>query len=57
LLWINIVIKMQKENEVKEYLRTSPRFQDTLPEEQMTLSQLLSRYEQYEDAMKLGYSP
>ncbi|CAC9458388.1 hypothetical protein [uncultured Gammaproteobacteria bacterium] len=55
LLWINIVIKMQKENEVKEYLRTSPRFQDALPEEQMTLSQLLSRYEQYEDAMKLGY--
>jgi thioredoxin-like negative regulator of GroEL len=27
LLWINTLIKTQKENEVKEYLRTSPRFQ------------------------------
>jgi hypothetical protein len=33
----------------------TPRFQDALPEEQMRLSRLLSRYEQYEDAMKLGY--
>jgi thioredoxin-like negative regulator of GroEL len=55
LLWINTLIKTQKENEVKEYLRTSPRFQDALPEEQMRLSRLLSRYEQYEDARQFFY--
>jgi hypothetical protein len=30
LLWIDTLIRMQKENKVKEYLRTSPRFQDAL---------------------------
>jgi hypothetical protein len=38
---------MQKENKVKEYLRTSPRFQDALPEEQMKLSY---SYEMHTDA-------
>jgi len=55
LFWIKVLIRMQRDNEVKDYLETKPKFSKALPEEMMQLAQLFNRYGQYEDAIKLGY--
>jgi len=55
LLWINILTKMQRNDEVREYLKRKPKFLNPTPEEMMQLAQLFHQYEQCKNAIELGY--
>lgn len=55
LLWINTSIRMWRDDEVKNYLKTKPKFSKASPEETMKLAQFFNRYEFCKYAIKLGY--
>ena len=55
LLWASALLRQQKYNEVKDYIKTKPKFPDASPDDQMELVKLFRDNEQLEIAVKLGY--